>query len=248
MRRMNSEKIIEFRGAKIIAKEAKMLEQIEQSVNKKFKREYFHVNTMTHFGFREFNDHVSQIGIKDSTLQNLPECMKELTSLTMLLLINNELVEIPEFMGEFRKLEYLYMPSNQIKSIPKVLCGLMNLKELQLNRNQIEKIPSCICSMKALENLSLMENKITQIPECIGDLTTLKGIELRNNNITTLPKSLLEIPSLEVISLKNNPLFTNIEKETEQIIEALREKGVQLESYSSQMLDAINDFRKIMQG
>jgi len=235
----------EFRGAELLKREVHILRKLEIELNKKIFREPLHVNNLTSFGFREFDYRVYQIAIQRSVLKTLPNILRKLDYLRWLLLIDNKLKELPEFIGDFKYLEVFHAPSNNISNVPQSICRLKKLKTLNLNINRIHILPPCICELESLEELDLLGNGLTSLPNCIGDLTELRELELRDNNLTSLPHSLLDLQNLKVLSLKNNPVFDTPSAEDQKILKILQKRGIQLESLSSQTLDAIEELRHL---
>ena len=134
-----------------------------------------------------------------------------LTSLQVLYLHNNKLVNLPEgVFSDLTSLEWLDLENNQLASLPVgVFSSLTSLERLYLSWNQLTSLPEGVfSSLTSLEWLYLFGNQLTSLPEGVfSGLTSLQMLYLHKNQLVSLPEGLFSsLTSLEWLSLNNNEL------------------------------------------
>jgi len=141
-------------------------------------------------------------------LTKLPEAIKYLSFLKILILRYNQLVELPEWIGSLTSLEQLNLNVNNITDIPKSIGSLASLKELSLWKNELKSIPSSIGSLSSLKSLNIRLNLLNRLPDTIGEIKELKELNLHDNNLESIPETIGSLSSLEILNLSWNLLTT----------------------------------------
>eukprot|EP00833_Pecoramyces_ruminatium_P004206 jgi/Orpsp1_1/1178238/evm.model.c7180000064537.1 len=141
-------------------------------------------------GFKKFPRSIANLKNLSKLEFNINKISKisdelNLTNLTELSFLGNQLTSIPKSLGNSKKLTSLILYHNKLSSLPNELKTLVNLTELKLNENKFTKFPSVIQYLKDLEVLDLSVNEIDdELPQYLNNLTHLKTIDLnRNKNI-----------------------------------------------------------------
>lgn len=127
-----------------------------------------------------------------------------ISSLTLLDISNNKLLELPTEIKTLKKLNYLYINGNQLSRLGSNLSCLTNLKVLDLSRNAISNIPDSFGNFRELEYLNLSGNCIKILPLCVISLPSLKKLFLvRNPRLQNIPKD-VALAGLEAIRIYFN--------------------------------------------
>jgi len=118
--------------------------------------------------FRKNLTHLSYV--RNKGIQEVPEEISFLTSLTCLDLSDNQLRTLPAGIGALHSLYELYLQSNHLTSVPPELGTLQSLNLLCLEYNQLRSLPESFARLKSLEVLWLTGNRFSNIPESITNL------------------------------------------------------------------------------
>lgn len=146
--------------------------------------------------------------ISDTSLQNLPSEISNLTNLQTLLLYGNELKSLPKSFGLLEKLKVLDVSRNQLESIPDEIANLTQLTTINLSNNALKIFPSLPNSIK-LSVLDLSNNKLTTMPDiCYDDNTVLADIYIKGNSIENIPGEITRLASLKHLNLAGNKIKT----------------------------------------
>jgi len=149
---------------------------------------------------------VVKIDLSGLELNQIPEQIRNLTSLEDLNVSFNLLEGLPEWIGEFTALKVLRITDNQLKTLPNSIGGLTSFEGLYARGNQLETLPETVGKLKSLKVLELYQNNLTTIPEAIGNLTNLELLDLHENQLTTLPNSIGDLKNLKKLRLHKNQL------------------------------------------
>jgi leucine-rich repeat protein SHOC2 len=147
----------------------------------------------------------------------VPADIGQLTSLTKLNLLGNQLTSVPAEIGQLTSLEGLDLRYNQLTSVPAEIGQLASLRKLSLGGNQLTSVPAEIGQLTSLKCLDLHENQLTSVPAEIGQLTSLKLLFLFGNQLTSVPAEIGQLTSLKELSLYNNQL-TSVPAEIGQLM------------------------------
>lgn len=141
-------------------------------------------------------------------LTNLPDAIRNLSSLKVLILRYNQIINLPEWIGSLKSLEYLNLNVNNIYKLPESIGSLSPLIELSLWKNELKSLPKSIGNLISLELLNLRLNQLESIPDVIGRLSSLKDLNLHDNKLTFIPQTIGSLKSLEKLNLSWNELET----------------------------------------
>ncbi|MFX1323465.1 MAG: leucine-rich repeat domain-containing protein [Promethearchaeota archaeon] len=137
-------------------------------------------------------------------LSSIPEALKYLSSLKILILRYNQLTKLPNWIKKLDCLEVLNVNVNSLNQLSDSIGELKNLKELLLWQNELNYLPNPIGNLKNLEILNLRLNQIKELPSSIGKLSSLKELNLHDNQLIWLPDSIGSLNKLEILNLSWN--------------------------------------------
>lgn len=131
----------------------------------------------------------------------------QLTSITKLILTNNQLDALPEGLKALTQLEKLFLSANNFTQLPDVIKNLKNLKALNINKNQLAELPLWLGDLKHLRLLNVNQNKLRTLPASINSMTQLCEIMISVNALDHPQKELEklgELPNIESIAMTGN--------------------------------------------
>ncbi|KAG8365552.1 hypothetical protein BUALT_Bualt18G0116900 [Buddleja alternifolia] len=133
---------------------------------------------------------------------------------------------IPEEIGNLSNLTSLYLVNNELTGkIPFTIKHLEKLQGLSVGNNKMEgSIPDGLCNLHRLDSLSLSRNRFSgSIPECLGNVTSLRHLILRSNMLSSsIPSSLWRIKDLLELDLSSNSLTGSLSPEIDNLVTAIR--------------------------
>lgn len=141
-------------------------------------------------------------------LSSIPEALKYLSSLKILILRYNQLTKLPNWIKMLDSLEVLNVNVNNLNQLSDSIGELKNLKELLLWQNEITYLPNLIGNLSNLEILNLRLNQLKELPSSIGGLSSLKELNLHDNQLIWLPDSIGSLNKLEILNLSWNYIKT----------------------------------------
>lgn len=169
--------------------------------------------------------HIRKLILQIEGLSSLPSSIGHLTDLRVLRLYDGELRSLPDTIRNLRSLEILIVNPDTLisaecflQSFPTSLEGLTQLRELDLSGNEIKSLPETIGDFTKLTHLNLVGCDLSSIPEGFTNLENLLEVNLSHNNLTLLPKNLENLRQLQYLELVENS-FSEMEKQ--RISEAL---------------------------
>ena len=148
-------------------------------------------------------------------LKTLPDCIGDLTHITVLRLVGNQLTSLPHSIGCLPRLQAIYLFGNRLKTLPEAICNCAALERLYLAGNRIEFLPDAIGALQKLQVLSLPGNRLSALPESIGELVRLRDLYLFDNPLSGLPASFTRLRNLERLHLGSEYLkeqYANLSK------------------------------------
>ncbi len=192
-----------FRGIYLPKKEVEFLEEIELITGESFEyvEDFINIvnNEFKNLGLLLSEENtVEGIGILDCNLEEMPESMRNIDNLNVLILDNTNLKSIPEWFSKFKHIDFLSFYKNNLKNLPE---------------NFVD--------FNYLEVLNLSHNNISFLPESTGNMD-FQYLYLSNNNLQTLPFSFVNISG--VIELSENPLAENPDLKTRYILSSLKRR------------------------
>ena len=103
---------------------------------------------------------ITQLGIDDMSLKELPENFGKIDGLTKLIIKNTDLTSLPESFGDLNELTELNLSNNVIASLPESFVNLTSIRKLDLSYNQLSEIPTQLWGLKELTKLHLSNNPL----------------------------------------------------------------------------------------
>nr|TKS15222.1 leucine-rich repeat family protein [Populus alba] len=142
----------------------------------------------------------------------IPEVICNLTSLSVLVLSNNNLSgKLPSCLGiKSSNASVLNLRNNSFSGdIPDTFTSGCSLRIVDFGQNKLEgKIPKSLANCTKLEILNLEQNKINCVfPSWLGVLPDLRVMILRSNALHGMigkPETNVEFPRLQIVDLSNN--------------------------------------------
>jgi len=128
------------------------------------------------------------------------------SSLKVLQLGTNAIVEVPDGINHFPSLVKLNFQVNSISKVSPALGDLKNLEELSFYKNQLDSIPPCLYALSKLKRVDLYYNKIDEVDTEIKNLTSLEVLYLSHNHLTSLPSEIEDLTNLTELYLHHNLL------------------------------------------
>jgi len=175
---------------------------------------------------------LKKLYLNSNKLTSISDDIKKFSTLGILDLQDNALLELPRCIGEFEKLENLNVSYNQLSKLdfefnssnnilslflqhnkisfvaPKFFEYLEKCLKLNISYNLLETFSFSMQGLTNLRNLDLSHNKILTVPDEIKYLKNLSTLDLSNNSITSLPASLNELTKIEQLYVRNNRLIS----------------------------------------
>lgn len=192
--------ILEANEAEVIIELEKILEtefQIDES-NEKLEL------AQSSFSFEKGK--VIGLQITGFGLEELPDCIRNLTHLRYLYLNGNDFKTLPVWMDELINLEVLDLTSCEFEFFPEVIGKIFSLRELKLTNNYISELSSSIGNLDFLEKLNIELNDLLTLPDSIGNLKSLKIVYAYRSGIQKLPKTIGNLKSIEELHLDGNTI------------------------------------------
>ena len=143
----------------------------------------------------------------------IPSSLGDLTNLTYLSLLENQLTSFPSALGNLTNLEHLALSYNLLNPIPPTIGNLVNLTHLALSNNRLTSIPSAIGNLVNLTYLELDQNELTSVPSRLGNLEKVTWLGLYDNRLTSFPSALRNLRNLETLELGANEMTGSIPSE-----------------------------------
>ncbi|AXT50163.1 hypothetical protein D1818_04700 [Aquimarina sp. BL5] len=164
---------------------------------------------------------LEKLFVENTSLDNIPSDIGQLSSLVELSFINGNFFEIPEGFFALNNVESIILRDNEnLTTLPEGFNSLEKLTSLTITGSQgIQTFNRSIFGASSLKKLDLSNNNIGFlttvdgiIPDEIGMLTQLTDLNLENNHINTISTRIGELINLKTINLSNN-MITDVPKE-----------------------------------
>ena len=158
--------------------------------------------------------------------------LENLSCLTQLFLMKNELVELPDVLCNIRTLKFLDVSENLVEVLPENIGQLVNLHTFNMTSNKLSSLPESFSNLENLAVLLLAQNKFNSFPQVllvepiccrladlnvsgneiddisdsIEKLVMLKNFDASSNSISELTQSIGKCLKLKQVAFKSNPL------------------------------------------
>ncbi|TXT57277.1 MAG: hypothetical protein BAJALOKI2v1_490002 [Promethearchaeota archaeon] len=152
------------------------------------------------------------LNLSDFLVDFLPETIKDLSKLEILIIKKNQLTKIPNSIGGLKTLRFLDISKNKLYHIPDIFNGMNHLSYVNLNRNyNLESVP------KSLKNIvkKLICRKYKQLGVARNEAYVLGLFEILTG------RTIEKINSLKEFNFTNTRYKTNFKINKKQNIEAL---------------------------
>ncbi|XP_071204293.1 leucine-rich repeat-containing protein 47-like isoform X1 [Salvelinus alpinus] len=132
--------------------------------------------------------------------------IKNLTTLTSLIVCRNKLSSIPKTIGHLKSLKVLDISVNNLNALPDEITQLSELNTLNVSCNNIESLPDGLCHCTKLSIINISKNGITRFPDDFYRLDLLSTVIASENYIEDLSGNVHMLSALKVLDLSNNKL------------------------------------------
>ncbi|KAM6941411.1 volume-regulated anion channel subunit LRRC8C [Lycodopsis pacificus] len=135
-------------------------------------------------------------------------CLKKLTNVVSLELVDCELERIPSAVFSLSNLQELDLKENKLTTVEEILSlqHCHRLVTLKLWHNKITYIPDHISKLHTLETLDVSWNKLRKLPSRLFYCTKLRHLDVSHNQLTTLPPEVGILQGLQFFSAAFNSL------------------------------------------
>ncbi|XP_055787698.1 leucine-rich repeat-containing protein 47 isoform X1 [Salvelinus fontinalis] len=144
--------------------------------------------------------------IQCPSLTEIHEDIKNLTTLTSLIVCRNKLSSIPKTIGHLKSLKVLDISVNNLNALPVEITQLSELNTLNVSCNNIESLPDGLCHCTKLSIINISKNGITRFPDDFYRLDLLSTVIASENYIEVLSGNVHMLSALKVLDLSNNKL------------------------------------------
>jgi internalin A len=114
----------------------------------------------------EFGAETDILDLSNLELRALPESLRQLHNLELLVLRRNKLSKLPEWFGELTSLKALVLAENRLTSLPEEISECQNLVFLRVEDNELEDLPEGIRALP-LKYLKVEGNPKLRLPVSI---------------------------------------------------------------------------------
>lgn len=194
-----------YKGWQIAANEAKALRTLERIVDDAGGGITFH--TLGSYWVQRLEI------LYAPDLVELPECMKDLTSLEFLSFRGLPNLQLPDWLSELESLESLSFYKMPYTEVPEQIRPFERYLEFLLFEDTpIESIPSWFAEFEYLDCLILDNTRLKEFPPEILSLITLKSLTIKNSPVEYIPSEISALWNLNALYIQNASLF-NIPRE-----------------------------------
>lgn len=153
---------------------------------------------------------LTDLHLSQNVIENLPDGIGNLIKLTILKVDQNRLALLNPNIGKCENLQELILTENFLLELPPTIGNLVKLNNLNVDRNSLQRLPVEIGNLSQLGVLSLRDNKLTRLPNEVGNCLELHVLHVSGNRLQYLPFSLAKL-NLKAVWLSENqaqPLLT----------------------------------------
>ncbi|XP_064104431.1 protein scribble homolog isoform X4 [Macrobrachium nipponense] len=146
------------------------------------------------------------LDVSENRLEDVPEGLSGLVSLTDLHLSQNLIEALPDGIGSLTKLTIFKVDQNRLMTLNPNIGKCENLQELILTENLLSELPDSLGNLSKLTNLNVDRNRLNELPPQIGKLVNLGVLSLRDNRLQYLPPETGNCRELHVLDVSGNRL------------------------------------------
>lgn len=135
----------------------------------------------------------------------VPETLDRLSSLKQLRLALDHVLRLPESLGSLvSSLELLVIKSDSLLELPTAIGNLQSLRKLEITAPCLAQLPESLCLLTELKQLAITGCKwLELLPESLGSLRALTSLKATNlHSLARLPGSLTDLQALNTLSVK----------------------------------------------
>ncbi|KAK0051379.1 PH domain leucine-rich repeat-containing protein phosphatase 2 [Biomphalaria pfeifferi] len=145
------------------------------------------------------------LNLADNQLLNFPSALCQMKSLVELNLSSNKLNEVPPEISDLVNLKVLHLHNNCLSSIPDEIADMRSLCHIVLAFNQFSQIPAILLQSKLaaflVDSVIMAGNLISRLPaDQFIHMTKIKKIDLRLNQLHLMPTETAKFQSLEHVT------------------------------------------------
>lgn len=134
---------------------------------------------------------IDRISIKSIPLKQLPDSLKYLTTLELLILHDTNISIFPESIFQLQNLQIFGLENCPLQTIPDKIGTMPNLEYLSITHTNITSLPNSICNLSQLNALFLNSNKLISLPDSLINLVNLDILSVYSNKFKAIPKPLI---------------------------------------------------------
>lgn len=151
---------------------------------------------------------LTKLILASNQISKVSSKIKNLDTLQILDLHDNNISLLPEDMGALEQLTKLNLSHNKLNFLPLGFYNLKSLRVLNLNHNELNEINEDIGSLDMLNDLDLAHNKLMELPNTVGHLTKVTNFNVSHNNLESLPTDISFMRSVTCLELSHNNLVS----------------------------------------
>lgn len=145
---------------------------------------------------------MTELHIEDNSIEEVPECIGQLTQLRSVSFPENFLTRLPESFANLKHLKWVDLSKNRFSEIPPVLERCPRLVFLSLCGNQSKGDLTFPPTWKCMRGLNLAECGLSSIPDSIAHISGLVQLQLKNNPLGEIPQAIRHLQRLEYLYIE----------------------------------------------
>ena len=146
------------------------------------------------------------LDMHDNNLKVLPEEIGALENLSRLNLSHNKLTFLPVGFYKLKQLRVVNLCHNELNELDEELGNLDMLDNLDIAHNKLIELPASIGCLSKVSNFNASHNMLESIPYEISFMRSVNCLEMSHNNIQELGDSIKDLHCLERVYLQHNKL------------------------------------------
>jgi Leucine-rich repeat (LRR) protein len=152
---------------------------------------------------------LTSLKLLHNEIKELPEDFGNLTNLVSLNLIDNLLVKLPMSFSCLTALRDLRLSYNQLEELPEELAYFENLRQLWISNNKIELLPYETYRLTSLTELLCTANPLLDLPQGLQRLTNIRKLQVEVYDLTILTNLRFIMDEVESLRVPPRPIVMN---------------------------------------